>query len=106
MNIVIDEKPSLCDKHSFEYYPTVLFFKKGKVHKRLDTTPKAGLTKKQRILLADNLKNFKTVFAAYSESFFLVNLVIFIAKNLRPLVFCVYFHFVSISSLWKVALLR
>ena len=47
MSIVIDDKPDLCDKYSIEYYPTVLLFKKGKVHKRLDATPGAGLTKKQ-----------------------------------------------------------
>ena len=47
MSIVIDDKPGLCDKYSIEYYPTVLLFKKEKVHKRLDATLGAGLTKKQ-----------------------------------------------------------
>ena len=39
MSVVIDDKPDLCDKYSIEYYPTVLLFKKGEVHKRLDATP-------------------------------------------------------------------
>jgi len=32
----------------------VLLFKKGKVHKRLDATPGAGLTKKQLVELTKN----------------------------------------------------
>jgi len=47
MSIVIDDKPDLCDKYSIEYYPTVLLFKKGEVHKRLDVAPGGDLTKKQ-----------------------------------------------------------
>jgi thiol-disulfide isomerase/thioredoxin len=47
LSVVVDDKPSLCDKYEIEYYPTVLLFKKGKVDKRLDATPGAGLTKKQ-----------------------------------------------------------
>ena len=43
VSVVID----LCDKYEIEYYPTVLLFKKGKVAKRLDAVPGAGLTKKQ-----------------------------------------------------------
>jgi thiol-disulfide isomerase/thioredoxin len=47
ISVVIDDKPDLCDKYAIEYYPTVILFEKGKVHKRLDATPGAGLTKKQ-----------------------------------------------------------
>ena len=47
VSVVIDDKPDLCDKYEIEYYPTVLLFKKGKVAKRLDAVPGAGLTKKQ-----------------------------------------------------------
>lgn len=47
MEIMIDFKPDLCDKYEIEYYPTVLLFKKGAVHKRLDATPGLGLTKAQ-----------------------------------------------------------
>jgi thiol-disulfide isomerase/thioredoxin len=54
MSVVVDDKPDLCDKYSIEYYPTVLLFKKGEVHKRLDATPGAGLTKKQLIELTKN----------------------------------------------------
>ncbi len=54
MSIVIDDKPDLCDKYEIEYYPTVLLLKKGKVEKRLDATPGAGLTKKQLAELTAN----------------------------------------------------
>ena len=54
ISVVVDDKPDLCDKYAIEYYPTVLLFKKGKVHKRLDATPGAGLTKKQLIELTKN----------------------------------------------------
>jgi thiol-disulfide isomerase/thioredoxin len=47
ISVVVDDKPELCDKYEIEYYPTVLLLKKGTVHKRLDATPGAGLTKKQ-----------------------------------------------------------
>ena len=55
MSVMVDDKPDLCEKYSIDYYPTVLVFKKGEVHKRLDATPGAGLTKKQLIDLATNL---------------------------------------------------
>ena len=47
LSVVVDDKPDLCDKYSIEYYPTVILFKKGKIYKRLDAAPGAGLTKKQ-----------------------------------------------------------
>jgi thiol-disulfide isomerase/thioredoxin len=54
ISVVIDDKPDLCDKYSIEYYPTVILFKKEKVHKRLDATPGAGLTKKQLTKFIEN----------------------------------------------------
>jgi len=47
MSVIVDERPDLCEEYAIEYYPTVLLFKKGKVHKRLDAEPGVGLTKKQ-----------------------------------------------------------
>jgi thioredoxin-like negative regulator of GroEL len=44
---VTDDKPSLCEKYSVEVVPTVLVFEKGKVTKRLDGVPGAGLSEKQ-----------------------------------------------------------
>jgi thiol-disulfide isomerase/thioredoxin len=54
VSVVIDDKPDLCDKYAIEYYPTVLLFEKGQVHKRLDATPGAGLTKKQLAKFTEN----------------------------------------------------
>jgi len=42
-----DEFPELCKKYTIEYYPTVIWFKDGKVHKRLDSKPGIGLNKNQ-----------------------------------------------------------
>ena len=47
LSVVIDDKPDLCDKYSIDYYPTVILFKKGKIHKRLDPPPGGDLTEKQ-----------------------------------------------------------
>ena len=47
VKVVIDDKPDVCDEYSIDYYPTVLLFRKGKVHKRLDSEPHVGLTKTQ-----------------------------------------------------------
>jgi thioredoxin-like negative regulator of GroEL len=43
----VDEEPDVCEEYAIEYYPTVIMFKKGKVHKRLDSEPHVGLNKKQ-----------------------------------------------------------
>jgi thiol-disulfide isomerase/thioredoxin len=47
LSVVVDEEPDVCDEYAVEYYPTVIMFKKGKVHKRLDAKPGVGLNKKQ-----------------------------------------------------------
>jgi thiol-disulfide isomerase/thioredoxin len=54
MSVIVDDRPDLCEEYAIEYYPTVLLFKKGKVHKRLDAEPGVGLSKKQ---LAELIKN-------------------------------------------------
>ena len=45
--VIVDEEPEICEEYAIEYYPTVIMFKKGKVHKRLDAEPGVGLNKKQ-----------------------------------------------------------
>jgi thiol-disulfide isomerase/thioredoxin len=47
LSVIVDEEPDVCEEYAIEYYPTVLMFKKGKVHKRLDAEPHVGLSKKQ-----------------------------------------------------------
>jgi thiol-disulfide isomerase/thioredoxin len=47
ISIAIDDKPDLCEEYNIEYYPTVILFKNGKIHKRLDAEPGIGLNKKQ-----------------------------------------------------------
>jgi len=54
MSVIADERPDLCEEYSIEYYPTVLLFRKGKIHKRLDAEPGVGLTKKQLAELTQN----------------------------------------------------
>jgi len=54
LSMLIDDKPELCDKYSIDYYPTVLLFKQGKVHKRLDAEPGEGLSKKQLMQLTES----------------------------------------------------
>jgi thioredoxin 1 len=51
LTVTVDDKPDVCEEYSIEYYPTVIMFKKGKIHKRLDSELGVGLNKKQ-------LKNF------------------------------------------------
>jgi thioredoxin 1 len=46
---VEDDQESMGDRYSVEVVPTVLFFEKGKVAKRLDGIPGAGLNEKQFI---------------------------------------------------------
>jgi thiol-disulfide isomerase/thioredoxin len=47
LSIIVDEEPYVLEEYAIEYYPTVIMFKKGKVHKRLDAEPGIGLNKKQ-----------------------------------------------------------
>ena len=47
LSIIIDDDPEVCEEYAIEYYPTVIMFKKGKVHKRLDAEPGVGLDKRQ-----------------------------------------------------------
>ena len=47
ISVIFDEEPDLFEECAIEYYPTVIMFKKGKVHKRLDAEPGVGLNKKQ-----------------------------------------------------------
>jgi len=47
LSVVVDNEPDVCDEYGIEYYPTVIMFRKGKVHKRLDAEPHVGLNKKQ-----------------------------------------------------------
>lgn len=54
LSVIIDDKPDVCDEYAIEYYPTVILFKKGKVHKRLDSQPGIGLNKTQLTELIDN----------------------------------------------------
>jgi len=54
LSVMIDFKLELCDKYGIEYYPTVLLFKNGKLAKRLDALPGAGLTKTQLVELTSN----------------------------------------------------
>ena len=35
LRVIVDEEPDLCEEYNIEYYPTVIMFKKGKVHKHL-----------------------------------------------------------------------
>ena len=46
-SVVVDDNPDLCEEYSIEYYPTVILFKNGKIHERLDSKPGIGLNKKQ-----------------------------------------------------------
>jgi Thiol-disulfide isomerase and thioredoxins len=49
-----DDRESVGDKYSVDVFPTVLFFEKGTVSKRLDGEPGVGLSEKQ---LADFVKS-------------------------------------------------
>ena len=43
--ILVDEDEALADKYGIEVYPTVLFFRNGRLEKRLDGVFHVGLTK-------------------------------------------------------------
>ena len=44
---VINDDETVAEKYGIEYYPAVLFFKKGKVVKRLDVDPGGDLDESQ-----------------------------------------------------------
>jgi thioredoxin-like negative regulator of GroEL len=50
----LDGNEDLFDEYGIEVYPTVLFFKNGKIDKRLDGQPLAGLKDKQLARLIDS----------------------------------------------------
>jgi thiol-disulfide isomerase/thioredoxin len=55
LRVVTDDKASLCGKYSVDVVPTVLLFEHGKVTKRLDGEPGAGLSEAELIkLLAES----------------------------------------------------
>jgi thiol-disulfide isomerase/thioredoxin len=47
VKVVADYKLQLCDRFSVEVFPTVLFFEKGKVTKRLDGEHGVGLSQQK-----------------------------------------------------------
>ena len=47
VRILIDDKEDLVEKYSIDVYPTVLYFEKVKLVKRLDGIPHTGLTQAQ-----------------------------------------------------------
>ena len=47
VRVMTDDKPNLCRKYSVDVVPTVLFFKNGKVVKRLDGVASVGLDEKK-----------------------------------------------------------
>lgn len=47
ISVIVDDRPDVCEEYSIEYYPTVIFFKKGKMCGRLDAEPGIGLGKRQ-----------------------------------------------------------
>jgi len=51
LRVKTDDKASLCEKYSVDVVPTVLLFEKGKVKKRLDGVPGAGLEEKHLLNL-------------------------------------------------------
>jgi len=47
VRMTLDGNEGLFDEHGVEVYPTVIYFKAGKIHKRLDGKHLAGLKEKQ-----------------------------------------------------------
>lgn len=45
--LVADDEEKVCDKHDINVFPTLLFFEKGIVVKRLDGKPGVGLSEEQ-----------------------------------------------------------
>ena len=55
MRVMIDDKPSLCERFSVDHFPTVIIFKSGKIANRLDAEPGMGLNKRQLAEFVSNL---------------------------------------------------
>jgi len=55
IKVVADFKSNVCDKYSVEVFPTVLFFEKGKVAKRLDGEAGEGLNQAKLEAFAKNV---------------------------------------------------
>jgi thiol-disulfide isomerase/thioredoxin len=49
LRVITDDKASLCEKYSVDTVPTVLIFERGKVMKRLDGEPGAGLNESKLV---------------------------------------------------------
>jgi len=49
IRVKTDDKATLCEEYSIDVVPTVIFFKNGKVARRLDGLPGVGLDEKQLI---------------------------------------------------------
>ena len=47
VRFAVDDNEDVCDRHDIEVYPTVLFFKNGKVSKRLDGGYHVGLSERE-----------------------------------------------------------
>jgi thiol-disulfide isomerase/thioredoxin len=47
VRMILDGNEDLFEEHGIEVYPTVVFFKDGKAHKRLDGKHLAGLKEKE-----------------------------------------------------------
>jgi len=54
VRMTLDGNEDLFDEHGIQVYPTVIFFKAGKIHKRLDGKHLAGLKEKQLTELIDS----------------------------------------------------
>lgn len=47
VRVIVDDKDELIDRYQIEVYPTVLYFEKGQLERRLDGTSHVGLTGEQ-----------------------------------------------------------
>lgn len=47
IRVIIDDQDELIDRYQIEVYPTVLYFEKGQLKRRLDGTAHVGLTGEQ-----------------------------------------------------------
>ncbi len=54
VRVTLDGNEDLFDEHGIQVYPTVIFFKTGKVHKRLDGKHLAGLKENELTELIDS----------------------------------------------------